>query len=138
MWGNGEVELRSSLSDSPREDMATITGNDLNNVLTGTAGADRLNGLGGHDTLKGGLGNDVLIGGTGNDVYYVDSVGDKIEEPTSLGGERDEVRSTISINLAALGAGRIEVGTLAGAGAINATGNGLANTLSGNSANNKL
>jgi len=71
--------------------MATITGTNLNNVLTGTTGADQLSGLGGNDTLKGGLGNDVLIGGTGNDLYYVDSVGDKIQEPTSLGGERDEV-----------------------------------------------
>src|SRR5690349_3741481 len=118
--------------------MATITGNNLNNVLIGTTGADKLSGLGGQDTLNGGLGNDVLIGGTGNDVYYVDSVGDKIEEPTSLGGDRDQVRSTISINLTALGSGRIEAATLLGTDAINATGNSLANTLTGNSANNKL
>src|SRR5262245_35507920 len=118
MWGIREVESRSSLSVSPRKAMAKITGNDLNNVLTGTPGADQLSGLGGHDTLKGGLGNDVLIGGTGNDVYFIDSVGDKIQEPTSLGGDRDEVRSTITINLATLGSGRIEVATLLGTAAI--------------------
>ncbi len=47
----------------------SITGDDMNNVLSGGAGADTLiDGRGGNDTLSGGAGDDVLIsGGAGND-----------------------------------------------------------------------
>ncbi|WP_345773606.1 calcium-binding protein, partial [Azospirillum oleiclasticum] len=41
----------------------TGTGNALDNVITGGAGAD---------TLDGGLGADTLVGGLGDDVYLVD------------------------------------------------------------------
>ncbi|MNO79186.1 Bifunctional hemolysin/adenylate cyclase precursor [compost metagenome] len=47
--------------------MATINGNDIDNILTSGAAADTLNGLGGNDTLLGNGGNDTLDGGTGND-----------------------------------------------------------------------
>lgn len=51
-----------------------------NDVLTGTAEADRLNGLAGRDIMKGGggddwldgyLGRDVYTGGSGSDVFYI-------------------------------------------------------------------
>lgn len=54
----------------------TLYGNALNNVLTGTSGAESLSGGDGNDTLKGGAGadglggdrgNDTLIGGDGDD-----------------------------------------------------------------------
>jgi len=54
------------------------TGNKLNNVITGSLGANNLSGgdgddyldaLGGSDTLTGGLGNDTLVGGKGSDTY---------------------------------------------------------------------
>jgi len=41
------------------------TGNSLNNVIIGGAGANTLRGLDGDDTLNGGLGSDVLEGGVG-------------------------------------------------------------------------
>ena len=44
-----------------------FTGNDLDNVITGGAGADVLRGMGGNDTLNGLGGNDTLLGGIGND-----------------------------------------------------------------------
>jgi Ca2+-binding RTX toxin-like protein len=45
----------------------TGTGNTLDNVITGGAGADNLSGAAGNDTLNGGAGNDTMAGGAGND-----------------------------------------------------------------------
>ncbi|MCB1517484.1 MAG: S8 family serine peptidase [Hyphomicrobiaceae bacterium] len=47
----------------------SISGNALNNVLRGEAGADRLDGGEGDDTLLGGSGNDKLVGGAGADYF---------------------------------------------------------------------
>ncbi|WP_426041911.1 M10 family metallopeptidase C-terminal domain-containing protein [Brevundimonas sp. TWP2-3-4b1] len=44
-----------------------VSGDILNNTMTGTASADTLNGLGGNDTLSGLAGNDTLDGGSGDD-----------------------------------------------------------------------
>ncbi|WP_306670874.1 calcium-binding protein, partial [Endozoicomonas sp. SESOKO3] len=46
----------------------TLTGNDLDNVLSSGRGMDRLDGKGGQDTLQGGADDDTLIGGAGNDI----------------------------------------------------------------------
>ena len=43
------------------------TGNALNNVITGSDGANRLDGGAGNDTINGGLGADTVIGGLGDD-----------------------------------------------------------------------
>jgi Ca2+-binding RTX toxin-like protein len=43
------------------------TGNNLNNIIIGSAGANTLKGGFGNDTLSGGNGNDTLLGETGND-----------------------------------------------------------------------
>jgi Ca2+-binding RTX toxin-like protein len=51
----------------------SLFGNNGNNFLTGTAGADWLSGLGGNDTINGGATVDTLIGGDGNDVFLVAS-----------------------------------------------------------------
>lgn len=47
--------------------MAIINGDDLDNVLTGTATADFINGHGGNDQLFGADGDDQLFGGDGDD-----------------------------------------------------------------------
>ncbi|WP_298158119.1 DUF4214 domain-containing protein [Brevundimonas sp.] len=44
-----------------------VSGDILNNTMTGTASADTLNGLGGNDVLSGLGGNDRLDGGSGDD-----------------------------------------------------------------------
>lgn len=44
-----------------------VSGDILNNSLTGTASVDTLNGLGGNDVLSGLGGNDTLDGGSGDD-----------------------------------------------------------------------
>jgi Ca2+-binding RTX toxin-like protein len=53
-----------------------ITGNDGNNMLTGTnhAAGDTLNGNGGNDILIGGGGTDLLFGDAGNDILVWDSL----------------------------------------------------------------
>ncbi|WP_127995840.1 beta strand repeat-containing protein [Piscinibacter defluvii] len=49
---------------------ATLTGNGLDNVISGGAGADTVNGGNGNDSLLGGAGVDSLVGGNGDDVLY--------------------------------------------------------------------
>lgn len=93
----------------------TIVGNSADNILDGRAGADHMNG------------------GLGNDTYIIDNAGDLATEATSAGGV-DLVKSSISFTLGAY----IENLTLTGTAAIDGTGNGLANTIIGNSGNNVL
>ncbi len=45
----------------------TITGNSLNNTITGGKVADTIHGGAGNDILTGGNGNDIIYGDTGND-----------------------------------------------------------------------
>src|SRR5438105_11082324 len=51
-------------------------GDDLNNVIGGTNGADLINGFGGNDVVAGGNGADSILGGTGNDTIYGDGGND--------------------------------------------------------------
>ena len=109
---------------------------DMDNLLTGQSGDDALVGLGGADVLDGGVGADLMVGGLGDDIYRVDNVGDIVtEENNSVAGAgHDIVLSTVSFTLA----NYLEDMTLTGNGAINATGNTLANVLLGNAAANSL
>ncbi len=117
-----------------------ITGNIAANILNGDAGDDSLFGGAGNDTLNGGdgddlvngeAGNDIMNGGLGNDTYYVDAVGDKVNENSGEG--TDVVKSSVNYTLGA----NLENLKLLG-GALTATGNGLANIIDGNSQNNLL
>ncbi|WP_376962659.1 calcium-binding protein [Azospirillum sp. A26] len=100
------------------------TGNGLDNLIAGGAGAD---------TLDGGLGADTLIGGLGDDVYLVDSVGDTVIE--SAGTGIDEVRTTLSAFT--LG-DNVERLLFLGGDDASGIGNGLDNWLAGNAGNDTL
>jgi Ca2+-binding RTX toxin-like protein len=131
--GGGTDAVQSSVSYTLAANVETLTltgdafidgtGNGLANTITGNTGDNK---------LDGGAGNDTLNGGGGNDTYYVDSTTDVINE--AVGAGTDSVFSAATYTLAA----NVENLTLTGSGAINGTGNTLANVLTGNSGANKL
>ena len=150
--GGYRDEVRTSLNTyvlSDNVENLTFTGTDNfqamgnadGNVMIGGAGVNRLLGGGGNDVLIGGVSNDVLDGGTGadrmqggvgNDIYFVDDANDQVIE--YAGGGIDTVYSTVSHTLAA----SVENLQLIGKGAIDGTGNELANTIIGTAAANHL
>jgi Ca2+-binding RTX toxin-like protein len=125
------------------------TGNGGDNAITGNAAVNTLDGGSGNDTLLGGGGDDVLIGGagldklnggagadamaggTGSDTYYVDNALDTVSE--NAGEGTDTVIASIDYVLGA----NVEELTLGGT-AVNATGNGQANTIRGDDLDNLL
>ncbi|MBS0126805.1 Ig-like domain-containing protein [Thetidibacter halocola] len=119
-------------------------GNALDNSITGTAGDDWLNGGAGDDLLIGGGGADVFAdsagadtmrGGWGSDTYYIDDVGDVIEE--AYGQGHDVVIASVSYEMRRDGQ-HVEDLILVGRDDLTATGNGKGNLISGNAGNNLL
>jgi Ca2+-binding RTX toxin-like protein len=104
------------------------TGNGAMNVLVGNVAANILDGRGGAD---------LMAGGKGADTYYVDDLADLvIEDVAGLAGGIDLVKSSVDFSLAALV--NVEKLTLIGANHLDATGNALANLITGNDGNNRL
>ena len=141
----GEIDtVRSSLNWSLGANLENLTligsanlngnGNALNNVLIGNTGNNVLSGGAGNDTLNGGSGIDTLVGGTGNDTYLVDNLKDVVTETSTLAGEIDTVRSSVTWTLGA----NLETLILTGSALLNGTGNALGNVLTGNAGNNVL
>ncbi|MFB9984515.1 calcium-binding protein [Mesorhizobium kowhaii] len=134
--GDDAVDIVNGLGGSDN-----LAGGANNDTLNGGDGNDYLVGGNGNDTLNGGTGADALLGGAGNDAYFVDNASDVVDEGSAaLGAGIDTVNGYISINLAdtAQFIGNIDNVALRGPTSINATGNGLNNTLTGNSGNNIL
>ncbi|MEI7473899.1 MAG: calcium-binding protein [bacterium] len=96
-------------------------GNNLDNIILGNNG---------NNTINGGVGTDTMIGGNGNDTYYVDNLGDIIQENENEG--IDLIYSSITYTLGA----NLENIILSGSSNIGATGNELNNKLTGNAGNN--
>ena len=80
----------------------TLTGNDGNDFLSGTAVADILNGGNGFDTLLGRGGGDQLIGGADSDNYYVESLSDIVTELAGVpAGANDIIYTNVNYTMAA-------------------------------------
>ncbi|RJF89326.1 calcium-binding protein [Oleomonas cavernae] len=118
------------------------TGNSLANIITGGAGAnflsggsgdDTLVGAAGTDTLDGGAGADTMSGGLGDDTFIVDSTGDVVNEVTGEG--LDTVRTSITFSL---GGQYIENLVIISAAVVDATGNSLDNSITGDAGANIL
>ncbi len=114
----------------------TISGGNGINFLIGDAGNDTLIGGDDNDVLDGGTGADIMTGGKGNDTYYVDNVGDIVNE-NGLNDGIDRVYATVSFSLTGT-ASAVENAYLFGIGDFNLTGNDLNNILAGNDRNNVL
>ena len=110
------------------------TGNALANIITGNTANNILDGGDGNDVLNGGAGIDTLIGGLGNDSFVVDTVTDLIDG----GVGTDTIQSSVTFSLANALVSNVENLTLTGTADINGTGNGLVNTITGNTGNNIL
>ena len=114
----------------------TLEGGSGTDVLTGGVGDDVLDGGSGTDRLTGGAGADTLIGGEDGDIYEIDGL-DTIVETGTFG--IDTVRSSaVDVDLATSAFANIENVELLGTADLDATGDGDANAISGNSGNNVL
>jgi microcystin-dependent protein len=98
----------------------------------GNALANKLFGNSGNNLLDGGASADAMNGGAGNDVYFVDNAGDNVTE--SAGQGNDVVFASAHFALSA----NVEKLVLQGGADLQGYGNGLANTLTGNTGNNLL
>ena len=65
----------------------SLTADENDNSLYGTAGDDTLSGLGGNDTLVGQGGHDTLIGGAGGDNYFISGAGDETDVIVEQAGD---------------------------------------------------
>jgi Ca2+-binding RTX toxin-like protein len=103
------------------------------NLTTGVA----IDGFGRQDTL---ISIERVRGTDCNDIYYVDNVGDKVDELGDGGSGTDTVVSSISFSLASATqiSGAVERLTLSGVGNTSGTGNALANLITGNAGSNIL
>ncbi|MBV5322381.1 MAG: calcium-binding protein, partial [Ilumatobacteraceae bacterium] len=129
--GTDTVQSSVSYTLALNVENLTLTGSDSING-TGNTLANLLLGNSGNNTLNGGAGNDTMQGGAGSDTYVVDSVSDVVTENEGEG--TDTVQTSVSYTLVA----NVENLTLTGTGAINGTGNTVANLLIGNTGNNIL
>ena len=76
-----------------------------------------------------------MAGGLGSDTYVIDSMNDVVTEDSGTTNGVDLVQASVSYTISDAD---VENLSLTGSAAVNATGNGSANTLIGNSANNVL
>ena len=103
--------------------------------MVGGGGDDTLIGGAGNDTLIGGAGADSMVGGSGDDTYYVDNVGDVIDDYPDEG--QDLGIASISVDLRDYGQ-HVEDLTLTGSADLDGEGNARDNTIIGNAGDNAL
>ncbi|MDH6168921.1 Ca2+-binding RTX toxin-like protein [Variovorax boronicumulans] len=131
--GGGYDTVQSSVSYQLADDVeALLLAGAANLNATGNGQRNRLVGNAGNNRLDGGAEADSMAGGAGNDTYVVDNQLDTLLEDINAG--IDTVHSSVSWTLGS----NLENLTLTGVQDLNATGNELANVLTGNAGNNIL
>lgn len=101
---------------------AILTGNALENEITGGTGAD---------TLDGGAGADILRGGLGDDIYYLDDASDLVVDT----GGADTVYTTVNFTIGASGVENLHA---IGSGPVQFVGDGQNNVLEGGEGDDQL
>ena len=127
LGAGSHVEILSAADNGLSTPLALI-GNDLDNELWGTNGAN---------VLDGGGGADAMLGFSGNDVYYVDDAGDDIYEGAGRGNDIAYTR----ISYALTGGSEIEFLSASDNNAVvalNLTGNEYGNELWGTNGANVI
>lgn len=109
-----------------------LSGNDLNNIITGNAGHDTLVAGTGNATLIAGAGIATMVGGVGNDVFVINNVNDVILEQANHG--KNLVRTSVSYVLPA----NVQNITATGSADVTLTGNDMNNVITGNAGNDVL
>jgi Ca2+-binding RTX toxin-like protein len=144
---NNQVGEISQVILDPRDDV--INGDGTSEVITSRIDGATMNGLGGNDTLlgqgetdrlDGGADADLLKGRGGDDTYFVDNLGDVVDESDAGSNGNDTVQASVSFSLSdgARVKGPVENLSLIGMAAIDGAGNDLGNTIVGNVASNIL
>ncbi|HEY1147356.1 MAG TPA: DUF4214 domain-containing protein [Pseudoduganella sp.] len=108
-WVQGAHSGQQAVSLTIREDLATLSGNNIDGSrygeqLDGTAGNDNIFGYGGNDSLYGGRGDDYLDGGAGLDEafyngnrseYSIHAYGDRFTVTDLAGNNGTDILSNI-------------------------------------------
>jgi len=121
----GKEPTEIDLSIMANVESINVTGNGLFK-LVGNAGDNR---------LSGNNSGTVLEGGAGDDTYVLNHKNDRIKE---AGGSGIDTIETAKLTIKLADYANVEHVTLTGKAALNATGNELANVLTGNDGNNIL
>ncbi len=135
-----QTSLDFSLENAPTVENLTLTGgagrsltgNDLNNVLTGSTGSDTLN--------AGTDGADSLYGGAGNDHYYIGNNDVAFETAQYGGTDKVFLTAEFSVTAYSIADTYIEQVDFSATGVANitVTANDLANVIIGNNAGNLI
>ncbi len=146
-YGSTSLTATGNTGANVITDNSTAYYGSVSNLLQGGGGIDTLVNnaqavvspfLGGTTTLDGGAGADVMSSTADNrTVFVVDDIGDTVDGNSQFGKYNDEVRSSISWDLAV---NTVDVRNLTLTGSANINGAGTAdnNVITGNSGNNTL
>jgi len=141
--GGGTDTVRTAYSiqlaaDSEIEVLRVTTQTTTNDLdLTGSNIANQMRGNDGDNVLNGGLGADSMWGYGGDDTYFVDNIGDRVNE--SAGNGTDAILTDISYQLSSVQSiEALAARDITGTSNLNLTGNGENNGIIGNAGNNLL
>ena len=116
-----------------------LSGDTLRSIenVRGSSFADQITGNAADNIIDGRGGADVMIGLTGNDTYVVDNPTDVVAEAVGQ-GTLDRVRTSVSYTLNGSEIEVLETTNQSSTAAINLTGNGFGNTITGNNGANVI